>query len=356
MANHAIALDHIIILVPYATLQTPSTWLTENFTISPGGRHADNRTENRLVIFQDGSYLELIAFINDDPALRAGHWWDKPFGIVDFAFTTSDGAMVNFADVHKRLEAAGSEVRYETPRKGSRKKDDGTEIAWEVTFPVVGDHYQRGELPFFCHDTTERNLRAPIDESHTTHPGFGYGIKGLVVYVPEEKVDAMAKAYAAILDRPNMAEVENLGIFQLERLFPVEGATRYVDFTIQPPQEDWQIEAVEKRGMLLGDMIIGGISMLASPGLMFRIDIDDDVADGNEGGGIGRVFRGLDLPPGWSVPGDDSVEQPERTPGTGDLEPVPEIGPDDQLAVDPRTGRLSHVQRDDKSPSGKEVK
>lgn len=45
------------------------------FTISPGGRHADNRTENRLVIFADGSYLELIAFINDDPEKREGHWW-----------------------------------------------------------------------------------------------------------------------------------------------------------------------------------------------------------------------------------------------------------------------------------------
>ncbi|OCL03243.1 hypothetical protein AOQ84DRAFT_392409, partial [Glonium stellatum] len=68
-------LDHIVILLPHADLLNPPAWLTKHFTISPGGRHADNRTENKLILFQDGSYIELIAFIDDDPARRAGHWW-----------------------------------------------------------------------------------------------------------------------------------------------------------------------------------------------------------------------------------------------------------------------------------------
>ena len=67
--------SHIIILVPYEFLTSPPSWLTSAFTLSPGGRHADNRTENRLILLADGSYIELIAFINDDPALREGHWW-----------------------------------------------------------------------------------------------------------------------------------------------------------------------------------------------------------------------------------------------------------------------------------------
>jgi hypothetical protein len=37
-------------------------------------RHGDNKTENKLIIFADGSYIELIAFIDDDPKLRDGHW------------------------------------------------------------------------------------------------------------------------------------------------------------------------------------------------------------------------------------------------------------------------------------------
>lgn len=74
MASPQLSLDHIIVLVPYATLRSPPAWITENFTLAPGGRHADGKTENRLICFQDGSYLELIAFVGDDPKLREGHW------------------------------------------------------------------------------------------------------------------------------------------------------------------------------------------------------------------------------------------------------------------------------------------
>jgi hypothetical protein len=74
-ANSKSPRSHIIILVPYELLTSPPSWLTSAFTVSPGGRHADNRTENRLILLADGSYIELIAFINDDPALREGHWW-----------------------------------------------------------------------------------------------------------------------------------------------------------------------------------------------------------------------------------------------------------------------------------------
>lgn len=58
--------------------------------IQPGGKHADGRTENRLVVFRDGTYLELIAFIDDAPEKRRGHWWDRAFGVVDYALTTTN--------------------------------------------------------------------------------------------------------------------------------------------------------------------------------------------------------------------------------------------------------------------------
>ena len=67
-------LDHVILLLPYQDLLNPPSWLTSNFIVSPGGLHADGKTENRLVLFEDGTYLELIAFINDDPVRRQGHW------------------------------------------------------------------------------------------------------------------------------------------------------------------------------------------------------------------------------------------------------------------------------------------
>lgn len=71
----AAELDHVIMLLPYELVVKPPSWLTDHFVVSPGGVHADGKTENRLVLFQDGSYLELIAFIDDDPEKRRGHWW-----------------------------------------------------------------------------------------------------------------------------------------------------------------------------------------------------------------------------------------------------------------------------------------
>lgn len=160
MAN-PLQLDHIIILVPSALLTTPPPWLTDNFTLTTGGRHGDNKTENKLIIFADRSYIELIAFIDDLPANRAGHFWDKPFGIVDFALTSGAGAgvgdageadaareavMARLAGSADDVEAAfgGNGLVYYEPKRGSRvRADTGQELAWKVTGPS-GCH--RGEV------------------------------------------------------------------------------------------------------------------------------------------------------------------------------------------------------------------
>jgi len=57
-------LDHVIILVPSSIIDSPPEWLTKHFTITQGGTHADGKTHNSLIVFQDGSYIELIAFVD----------------------------------------------------------------------------------------------------------------------------------------------------------------------------------------------------------------------------------------------------------------------------------------------------
>ncbi|KAM0695182.1 hypothetical protein Q7P36_005538 [Cladosporium allicinum] len=145
--------SHIIILVPYELLTSPPSWLTSAFTLSPGGRHADNRTENRLILLADGSYIELIAFINDDPALREGHWWDKPYGIVDWALTSTDEEEPDVKAINSRLKEKDSPARYAEPVAGGRTRPDGVDLKWKVTFPTG---VERGVVPFWCHDVTER--------------------------------------------------------------------------------------------------------------------------------------------------------------------------------------------------------
>lgn len=141
-------LDHVVLLLPYDEIVNPKPWLTDVFTISPGGRHGDNRTENRLVLFRDGTYLELIAFIDDDPEKRRGHWWDKPFGVVDYALTTDS---LDYHGLEQRLKKSGTGITFAEPKEGGRLTPDGKQLRWKVTFPPPAE---RGDVPFFCEDVT----------------------------------------------------------------------------------------------------------------------------------------------------------------------------------------------------------
>jgi hypothetical protein len=250
-------LDHIIVLLPHASILSPPSWLTSHFTITPGGRHADNATENKLIIFRDGSYIELISFINDDPALRKGHWWGKKeYGIIDFAFTSKTlNAEESFEKVKERLEKIDwekgeVEVAYESPRKGGRRRDDGVDVKWQVTFPVVSEEgYQRGELPFFCHDVTERELRVPFGEESVRHPSGVVGVKSLGVYVPEATAKTLGKGYRAIIG----TDGGDGGRFETE---PLKGEEGKVGFLVKEPEEEKQRKLMEKRGgLLLGDLV-----------------------------------------------------------------------------------------------------
>ena len=195
--NDKVSLDHVIILLPYDYLDNPPDWITKNFTVSPGGQHADGKTENRLVLFKDGTYMELIAFVNDDPEKRRGHWWDKPYGVIDFALGTSN---FDYKGLIKRLESTDTSISYDEPKAGGRRKPDGTELKWEVTFPTGAG---RGSVPFWCVDVTPRERRVPISEANTTHPSGALGMAGMLLELRSEHLDRLSTATSAILDSPH---------------------------------------------------------------------------------------------------------------------------------------------------------
>src|SRR5215472_5326879 len=133
------SVDHIILLLPHSSLVNPPPSLAKPFTLTPGGRHADNKTQNTLVVFESGFYIELIAFIPPEEESRQGHWWGrKGCGFVDWAVTSGSvedvwrvvrGDGLRESDDGREAEM---QVLYERPRSGGRRRTDGVDVRWEV--------------------------------------------------------------------------------------------------------------------------------------------------------------------------------------------------------------------------------
>lgn len=203
----AAILDHIVILVPHSTLLNLPTWLTDAFAISPGGRHADGVTENKLILFSDGVYLELIAFVPGKEAERARHrWGDRREGtIIDWANTLH--AEEDLDIVRDRVKKDGSGFEYGEAVEGGRTRPDGVELKWVTSSPTIsgagpGD-FAGGELPFWCIDRTPRELRVPYKTAPeaTSHPCGALGVMGVTVLVADGYLSvALKPIYDAMQD------------------------------------------------------------------------------------------------------------------------------------------------------------
>lgn len=214
-------IDHIVILVSPEEFENVPSWLTDNFNIIEGGTHSKGTSHNKLIIFQDGTYLELFSWVDPPPADVPAHadfpgWADKPLGaIIDWAVTGAD-AHGKFHDVTSQLKESLSDgenlnVSYDQPIAGGRKRKDGQELRWVTTRPRrlntadVNSDTDLG-VPFFCHDISARELRVPYVEgsieswpSLVSHPSGVIGIAGLKIAVPIDRIEAFKKLYEAIL-------------------------------------------------------------------------------------------------------------------------------------------------------------
>ena len=127
-----------------------------------GGRHSSGLTEMALTSFPDGSYLELIAWV-DAAAPHPGQSWAK--------FMDEQGGpcawAIEVADVPKeqaRLKEA--KIPVSEPARSGRVRIDGVRLEWETAGVGPGD---RGSLfPFLIHDFTPREQRAYPSGKPTT--------------------------------------------------------------------------------------------------------------------------------------------------------------------------------------------
>lgn len=197
-------LDHIVILVSYNTLENLTSYLQDLFTVAPGGQHSNGLTSNKLVLFEDGVYIEFIAFYDHiDPMQRQNHRWGslRENSIIDWAFTYPPEN--DFNAIRDRVSGTNTRITYEEPAEWSRKRNDGIVLEWTLSTPIScppGSQIPPGRLPFWCLDTTPRSLRVPYAEMPhlVQHPSNVRGIASLESTVGTEEVTRLAKAYEAM--------------------------------------------------------------------------------------------------------------------------------------------------------------
>ena len=171
-------IDHVVQLVEDLG-RAVIDWQGMGFTVSPGGVHADGHTHNALVIFRDGSYIELIAFRTSS---TSEHRWARYrgfWGPIDFAV-----AVPNLADHAVQLKARN--LPYSDAYEGGRKRPDGIQLRWRGSFPTD----ETLGLPFFIEDVTDRALRVPTQDENVLHSNGATGIARVQVLVLNMEVAA----------------------------------------------------------------------------------------------------------------------------------------------------------------------
>ncbi len=171
-------------------------------------------SRNKLIIFADGTYIELLNWIG--PPKEFFDWAPKAPGLIDFALTNLQTAQETHAAATARLEKepgdGGLGVRFKNPLFGGRKRKDGQQVEWYVTKPQLDNtapnvpkplekFFPTGRLdtPFYCHDVTDRDLRVPYrNQEISTHPCGAKGILSVEVLVPEAQIDSYMHLYGAV--------------------------------------------------------------------------------------------------------------------------------------------------------------
>ena len=211
------AIDHLVVVT--RDLDTAiAGYRALGFTVTPGGRHA-RASHNALVAFDDGAYLELVAYWEDG---RAHRWWQplqKGGGLVDFCLATDD--------LDADLAAfRGSGVSMEDRSPGGRARPDGHQLRWSSCVPPRA---QQGVAPFIIEDETPRAERVPRETRHAN------GVTGVgVVMVAVDDVARVGGWYEGALGRPGEPVTREdlgaaglrfrLGPHALEFLAPVSAA------------------------------------------------------------------------------------------------------------------------------------
>jgi len=198
--------DHAVILV--RDLQTATAdYQSLGFNPFFGGEHADGKTHNALIVFHDGSYLELLAPTKPEFIETTGHSSRSGF-LFMFAQGEGFGGYALLADdleaETRRMQGRGLNVAMRPP--GGRLRPDGEELRWRSAM------VDNTMTPFFIQDDTPRNLRVPDTADKTAQPNGVVGIKSIEVAISELETGIVR--YQDILGHEANSRGQNEAVFK----------------------------------------------------------------------------------------------------------------------------------------------
>ncbi|NDJ51918.1 MAG: VOC family protein [Chloroflexi bacterium] len=169
----SLMIDHAVIVVK--DLEEAMVDYTDlGFNVVKGGQHTDGISQNALIGFHDGSYIELydvLRWPESPPEDRLKNRFIRNAargeGLSDFALLTDDMSGLVQEAAHRGLVLHG-------PTEGGRMRPDGQELRWLSAVP------EEMPYPFLIQDVTENYLRLP---DQLEHPNGANGIAGLIVAV-----------------------------------------------------------------------------------------------------------------------------------------------------------------------------
>ncbi|MDQ7024442.1 MAG: VOC family protein [Anaerolineae bacterium] len=198
----ALSIDHIVISVNDVTTAI-ETYQERGFNAFYGGKHASGQTHNGLVVFDDGSYLELIAFVEPEK-VDEGEFYDlvrsdKSEGYTGFALISD----VLEADI-ARMRAAG--INASDIKAGSRTRTDGEVLKWKMS------SLDEGRNPFVITDETPRILRVPAEGDNIKHRNTAQGVADVRILVQD--FEEAVKRYTSIVGTSPLVQ-DSTAIFAL---------------------------------------------------------------------------------------------------------------------------------------------
>ncbi len=199
--------DHLVIKV-HNLQQAVQSFTAAGFVVTNGGTHKGGYSENALIFFADGSFIELLAMkkglkpfflrlyskTRGFMALKYSRKWGLFHRFYDRALTLPEG-ITDFClltdDLKSQLQRIDREGLFVTrPIAASRKRPDGTTLSWQMASTLLT------ELPF---------LRGPYSPdlpppaAATAHANGIMGIKSVTMLALDFK--EMVKNLAIVLDQ-----------------------------------------------------------------------------------------------------------------------------------------------------------